>query len=226
MPFPVQVNICSVYMHSVCLLRVFYLSNNFGVFCSICLFGGEPENRTQAVVWSFGIIAALAIGRIILGPIPNVQPVTIGLLLVGATYGVRKGIGIAILVTILSNIFLGLECGHYSKQSWSIVAVGGYMAANQFIKDEKLMIGRLMIAGFIAAFVFDYIVSLSVLIADPSLGVLIAYLITGLPFDLLHAAGNIVIAITLGPSMHNMLTRSLSPTNLTIRSSSNESRVE
>ena len=52
------------------------------------LFGGEPENRTQkAVVWSFGIIAALAIGRIILGPIPNVQPVTIGLLLVGATYG-------------------------------------------------------------------------------------------------------------------------------------------
>ena len=78
-------------------------------------------------------------------------------------------------------------------------AVGGCIAANQFIKDEKLMIGRLMIAGVIAAFVFNYIVSLSVLIADPSLGVLIAYLITGLPFDLLHAAGNMVIAITLGP---------------------------
>ena len=192
------------------------------------LFGGEPENRTQkAVVWSFGIISALAIGRIILGPIPNVQPVTIGLLLVGANYGVRKGIGIAILVTILSNIFLGSGMWTlFQAGAWSIVAVGGYMAANQFIKDEKLMIGRLMIAGFIAAFVFDYIVSLSVLIADPSLGVLIAYLITGLPFDLLHAAGNIVIAISLGPSMHNMLLRSLSPTNLSIRSSTNEFRVE
>ena len=107
-----------------------------------------------------------------------------------------------------------------------MVAVGGYMAADQLVKHEKLMIGRLMIAGFIAAFVFNYVVSLSVLIADPSLGVLIAYLITGLPFDLLHAAGNIVIAITLGPSMHNMLSRSLSPTNISIRSSSNESRVE
>ena len=192
------------------------------------IFGGEKENRTsKAVVWSFGIIAALALGRIILGPIPNVQPVTIGLLLVGAIYGIRKGIGIAILVTILSNFYLGSGMWTFFQAGgWSIVTVGGCIAANQFIKDEKLMIGRLMIAGVIAAFVFNYIVSLSVLIADPSSGVLIAYLITGLPFDLLHAAGNIVIAITLGPSMHNMLTRSLSPTNLTIRSSSNESRVE
>ncbi|MEC7390817.1 MAG: hypothetical protein VX655_01880, partial [Candidatus Thermoplasmatota archaeon] len=136
-------------------------------------------------------------------------------------------IGIAILVTILSNFYLGSGMWTFFQAGgWSIVTVGGCIAANQFIKDEKLMIGRLMIAGVIAAFVFNYIVSLSVLIADPSLGILIAYLITGLPFDLLHAAGNIVIAITLGPSMHNMLTRSLSPTNLTIRSSSNESRVE
>ena len=109
---------------------------------------------------------------------------------------------------------------------WSVVAIGGYFAANLLINEEKLSIRRLLIAGFISAFVFDYIVSLFVLIADPSLGVLIAYLITGLPFDLLHAAGNIVIAITLGPSMHNMLLRSLIPANLTIRSGTNESRVE
>ena len=192
------------------------------------LFGGDSENRTQkAVVWGFGIVVFLSLGRIILAPIPNVQPVTIGLLLVGASYGIRKGIGIAILVTIFSNIFLGSGIWTlFQALGWSIVAIGGYLAANLLINEEKLSIRRLMIAGFISAFVFDYIVSLFVLIAEPSLGVLIAYLITGLPFDLLHAAGNIVIAITLGPSMYNMLLRSLIPSNLTIRSGTNESRAE
>ena len=192
------------------------------------LFGGELENRTQkAVVWSFGIIVALSLGRVILGPIPNVQPVTIGLLLVGAVYGARKGIGIAIIVTILSNIFLGSGLWTlFQAGAWSIVAVGGAVAANQFIIDEKLVKSRLIIAGFIAAFVFDFIVSLSVLIADPTPSVFIAYLITGLPFDLLHAAGNLVIAVTLGPSMHRILSRSLSSTGLNFRSVVNESRIE
>jgi len=192
------------------------------------IFGGEPENRTQkAVLWGLGIVAALSLGRIILGPIPNVQPVTIGLLLVGAAYGVRKGIGIAILITILSNIFLGTGLWTlFQAVGWSVVAVGGAIAANHLINEERVMIGRLMIAGFIAAFVFDFIVSLSVLIADPSPSIFIAYLITGIPFDLLHAAGNMVIAITLGSSMHRMLTRSLSPTGLNIRGTPNESRVE
>lgn len=192
------------------------------------LFGGETENRSQkAVLWAFGIVVVLSFGRVILGPIPNVQPVTIGLLLVGAIYGARKGIGIAILVTVLSNIFLGTGIWTlFQAGGWSIVALGGAVAADQLIIDEKLMKSRLIIAGFIAAFVFDFMASLSVLIADPTPSVFIAYLITGLPFDLLHAAGNLVIAVTLGPSMHRILSRSLSSTSLNFRSVVNESRTE
>ena len=109
---------------------------------------------------------------------------------------------------------------------WGTIALGGSLAANQLIINEKLSLRNLMIVGFISAFVFDFIVSLSILVGDPNLGLFLSYLITGLPFDLLHAAGNIVIAVTLGPSMYNILLRSLSPTNLKIRSVANESRVE
>ena len=99
------------------------------------IFGGEPENRTQkTVLWCFGIVAALSLGRVILGPIPNVQPVTIGLVLVGATYGIRRGIGIAILITILSNIFLGTGLWTlFQAVGWSVIAIGGAIASNQLI---------------------------------------------------------------------------------------------
>jgi len=193
---------------------------------AIVSYGAEARTP-RSLLWVTGIVLALSAGRILFQPLPNIQPVTIGLLLIGATYGVRRGVGIAILVTIITNISLGTGIWTlFQAGAWSIVAIGGAVAANQLIIDGKLNIGRLMISGIIAAFVFDFLVSISVLIADPTPSVFIAYLITGLPFDLLHAAGNLVIAVTLGPSMHRILSRSLSSTGLKIRSVVNESRIE
>ena len=186
------------------------------------------EARTpRSLLWITGIVMTLSAGRVLFEPLPNIQPVTIGLLLIGATYGIRRGIGIAILVTIITNIYLGTGIWTlFQAGAWSIIVIGGAVAANQLIIDEKVNLGRLMISGIIAAFVFDFTVSLSVLISDPTPSIFIAYLITGLPFDLLHAAGNVVIAITLGSSMHRLLAHSLSPTKLNIRGNINESRVE
>ena len=186
------------------------------------------EARTpRSLLWITGIVMTLSAGRVLFEPLPNIQPVTIGLLLIGATYGIRRGIGIAILVTIITNIYLGTGIWTlFQAGAWSIIAIGGAVAANQLIIDEKVNLGRLMISGIISAFVFDFTVSLSVLISDPTPSIFIAYLITGLPFDLLHAAGNVVIAITLGSSMHRLLAHSLSPTKLNIRGNINESRVE
>ena len=188
---------------------------------------GAEARTPRSLLWVAGIVLALSAGRILFQPLPNIQPVTIGLLLIGATYGVRRGVGIAILVTIISNIALGTGIWTlFQAGSWSIVAIGGAVAANQLIVDGKMNVGRLLISGIVAAFVFDFLVSLSVLIADPTPSVFIAYLITGLPFDLFHAGGNIVIAATLGPSMHMLLSRSLSLAGLKIRSVVNESRIE
>ncbi len=192
------------------------------------IFGDSSESRKfRPFIGIVAIVSALSLGRVLFGPIPNIQPVTIGVLLVGATYGARKGIGIGILIAIVSNISLGSGMWTpFQAIGWGTIALGGSLAANQLIINEKLSLRNLIIAGFISAFVFDFIVSMSILVGDPNLGLFLSYLITGLPFDLLHAAGNFVIAVTLGPSMYNILLRSLSPTNLKIRSVANESRVE
>jgi len=40
-------------------------------------------------------------------PFPNVQPVTVAALLVGAQLGARRGAAFAVLVAMISNFFMG-----------------------------------------------------------------------------------------------------------------------
>jgi len=205
------------------------ISEIFLIICALFVIssGGSGSRTPRTIICAIGIAVILSFGRILFDPIPNVQPITIGLLLVGATYGARRGIGIAILIAVLSNMVIGTGVWTlFQAGAWGIIAVGGALAANQLITNGKLNLSKLIIAGIVSAFIFDFLVSLSVFIADPTPSLFIAYLITGLPFDLLHAAGNIVIAVTLGPSMHGLLSRSLSSTGLKIRSVVNESRIE
>ncbi|MDP6856077.1 MAG: hypothetical protein QGH13_00925 [Candidatus Thalassarchaeaceae archaeon] len=198
------------------------------IFALFAIFsGGSRSQIPKTIICAIGIAGTLSIGRVLFDPIPNVQPVTIGILLVGATYGARRGIGIAFLVAVFSNMVIGTGVWTlFQAGAWGIIAVVGSIVANQLIINEKINLSRLVFAGIISAFIFDFLVSLSVLIADPTPNVFIAYLITGLPFDLLHAAGNVMIAVTLGPSMYGLLSRSLSSTGLKIRSVVNESRIE
>ena len=59
-----------------------------------------------------------------------------------------------------------------------------------------------------AALVFDLIVSMAALVAGPSPSVFLTYLIVGIPYDLLHIAGNVAFAAWLGPVLHRVLLRS------------------
>ena len=52
-------------------------------------------------------VAVVAVLRVLMANLPNVQPVTVAVLLAGATLGARRGVAFAILVTMLSNAVLG-----------------------------------------------------------------------------------------------------------------------
>jgi energy-coupling factor transport system substrate-specific component len=53
------------------------------------------------------LVAATAAARVAMADLPNVQPVSVMVLLAGATMGARRGVAFAVLVTILSNTVLG-----------------------------------------------------------------------------------------------------------------------
>ena len=148
-------------------------------------------------------------GRVLLDPIPNIQPVTVLVLLAGVHYGAPRAIALATAVTLCSNLILGHGLWSlYQAVGWSAVGVFGALMSNQLLMDGRLSVERLAIVAAASAFTFDWIVSVSVL---HSMGgqLLLPYIAAGLPFDLLHAAGNVAFAAWLAPSLSEVMSKHL-----------------
>ena len=181
-----------------------------GLALIVLLNTGPASRNMRSIAISAAIISALVLSRVLLEPLPNIQPVTVALLLIGAILGARRGIGIAILVTLLSNAFLGTGIWTFFQATgWSFVAWTGAMASSHLTNSEgELNMRNLVYFSIGAAIVFDLIVSMAALVADPTLSVFLTYLIVGIPYDLLHIAGNVAFAAWLGPVLHRVLLRS------------------
>ena len=113
----------------------------------------------------FTILVVLAIsGRLLLNPIPNVQPVTFLAIMVGIYFGISYSIAFATIVTLSSNVIL--EHGIWSNYQiigWASVGILAALLRNQFIQNEKLNITNLAIFAAFSGFLFDWTVSLSIL---------------------------------------------------------------
>ena len=181
-----------------------------GLALIILLNAGAASRNMRGIAISVMLISVLVVSRVLFEPLPNIQPVTVALLLIGAILGARRGIGIAILVTLLSNAFLGTGIWTlFQAIGWSFVAWTGAIASNHLTNGEgELDMRNLLYFSIGAAIVFDLIVSMAALVADPSPSVFVTYLIVGIPYDLLHVAGNVAFAAWLGPVLHRILIRS------------------
>tara|TARA_B100000575_G_scaffold70251_1_gene54556 strand:+ start:1232 stop:1888 length:657 start_codon:yes stop_codon:yes gene_type:complete len=157
----------------------------------------SPDMRKMTNVLTFvTLIMSISLVRIIMSPLPNIQPVTVAALIIGAQLGARRGIAFAVLVTMISNFILGDGIWTlYQALGWSAVAIIG--AQSNLIVDGELQLNRIYLCALISAFLFDFIVSLSILGTVSFTGFFV-YLLNGIPYDLLHAVGNLTIAAWFG----------------------------
>ena len=148
-------------------------------------------------------------GRVLLEPIPNIQPVTMIVLLAGVHYGAPRAIALATAVTLCSNLILGHGLWSlYQAVGWSAVGVVGALMSNQLLIDGRLSVKRLAIVAAASAFAFDWIVSVSVLHSMGS-ELLLPYIAAGLPFDLLHAVGNVAFVAWLANPLSEVMSKHL-----------------
>ncbi len=85
-----------------------------------------PRTSRHDVYLLATFVAAVTALRVLLQPLPNVQPVTVAALLVGAQLGARRGVAFAVLVTLLSNLLIGDGWWTlFQAIGWGAVAVIG-----------------------------------------------------------------------------------------------------
>ena len=102
------------------VLNVILISFSFFLLCR------PTQSAKREILVLTSITTAAAASRILLEPFPNVQPLTVMCLVMGASLGARRGMAFAVMATMLSNIVLshGLWT-FFQATGWAAVAFAG-----------------------------------------------------------------------------------------------------
>ena len=167
------------------------------------LEGGTVSARDLTLVATLGGLAAA--GRVLFAPIPSVQPVTVIVAASGVALGPRRGFAVGALAAIASNFFLGQ--GPHTP--WQMLAWGGCGVAGALA--ARLIRRRWAFAAlcFALGFAFGTLMDLWLWLAfyPHTEAALLARLAAGMPFNLAHAAGNVILALVAGPELRRVLER-------------------
>jgi type II secretory pathway pseudopilin PulG len=167
----------------------------------------RPPSRIVALV---AALAALAVaGRFVFAPIPNVLATTDIVLLTGYAVGAGPGFVVGALAALVSNFWLGQgPWTPWQMAGWGLVGTGG--AALAGATGRRLgRVGLAAVCG-VAGLAYGALLDLSVMVTYGGEQSLDRYLVLsarGLPFNIAHAAGNVVFALIAGPALVRMLMR-------------------
>jgi hypothetical protein len=180
----------------------------------IALAGGfawyEREQPPARVVAVVAALAALAVvGRLAFAAIPNVKPTTDIVLFAGYALGAIPGFAVGAVTAIVSNIFLSHgPWTVWQMAGWGAVGVSGALLARVLRGREP---NRFVLAAVCGAAGLAFGAWMDVyqwtLAARQDLDTYVAVAGTSLPYNLAHAAGNVVFCLLIGPAFLRGLAR-------------------
>lgn len=150
--------------------------------------------------------AAAAAGRVLFAAVPGVQPVTVITVVAGVALGARSGFAVGAVAAFVSNFFLGQgSWTPWQMLAWGACGVAGALAA-------PLLRGRLALAVFcfVLGLAFSAFMDVWTWLSfydQHTWQTFAAVHGRGLPFDLAHGIGNVVIALVAGPELRRLLDR-------------------
>jgi energy-coupling factor transport system substrate-specific component len=164
---------------------------------------GPGAAREVTLVATLASVAAA--GRVLLGAVPGVQPVTVIAVAAGAALGARAGFATGALAALVSNLFLGQ--GPWTP--WQMLGWGACGLAGAALRG--ILTRRVTFAAvcFVLGFAFSTLMDIWLWLSFwpqtwEALGVVLG---RGIWFSFAHAAGNVVIALAIGPELRRMLER-------------------
>ena len=138
-----------------------------------------------------GILGALMfVSQVVLAPLPNVELASSLTVLFTLALGPYVGYTLAVFV-LLEGLLYGFGLWWFSYlYIWAILAVAAWL----FRKMESRL-GWGLLCGFYGL-IFGTLTAIPVLILSGPAATL-AYIISGIPFDLIHCGGNFVMTLVL-----------------------------
>ena len=149
----------------------------------------------------FGVLGTLTFAlQVVMGPLPNIEPVSLLVLLYAAVFGWKCLYPVYVFV-VMEILFYGLGLWNINYlYIWAVPAVAGVV-----LRKMEGGLGWAMVSG-----VFGLAFGALCGIVDLFIGGW-AYALTkwasGIPFDLLHCAGNFGIALVLFRPLRKVLER-------------------
>ena len=180
------------------VLNVVLVSFSFFLLCR------PTQSAKREILVLTSITLAAAASRILLEPFPNVQPLTLMCLVMGASLGARRGMAFAVMATMLSNIVLshGLWT-FYQATGWAAIAFAGSKLS--LVHGSQVEMKKMIFTVAIVSVLFDWWVSLSALSSLATISDFGIYILNGLPFDAIHAIASIASAVWIAPYLANLL---------------------
>jgi energy-coupling factor transport system substrate-specific component len=167
------------------------------------LEGGTDSVKDLALVATIAGVAAAA--RVLFAPIPGVQPLTVIVVVAGASLGPRRGFAVGAVAALASNFFLGQ--GIWTP--WQMLAWGGCGLAGA--AASRLLRGRVALASltFFLGLAFSAFLDVWEWYAffPHTSAALALQMSRGFPFDLAHAIGNVILSFAIGPELRRVLER-------------------
>ena len=165
---------------------------------------GPDSAKELALIATLG--AAAAAGRVLFAAIPGVQPVTVITVVAGAALGARSGFAVGAVAAFVSNFFLGQGVWTpWQMLAWGACGVAGALAAGLLRRRVALAAFCFILGMGFSAFmdVWNWLAFYD----EHTWQTFAAVHARGLPFDLAHATGNVVIAFVAGPELRRLLDR-------------------
>ncbi len=165
---------------------------------------GGPQSAKEVTIIAT-LAAAAAAGRVLLAPIPDVQPLTDIAIVTGVALGARAGIGVGATAAFVSNFFLGQ--GLWTP--WQMLAWGGCGAAGAALAPLLRRRIPFAVTCFVLGYAYGFVLDLWNWYGfyPHTWASFLARQAAGFPFDTAHATGNLALALAAGPELRRMLER-------------------
>ncbi|MSX03141.1 MAG: hypothetical protein F2813_08295 [Actinobacteria bacterium] len=161
----------------------------------------HPGSRMIALVATLGGLAA--IGRIAFAPIPNVKPTTDIIFIAGFALGGAPGFVVGAVAALSSNLLFGQgPWTPWQMVAWGLCGCFGALVGR--LTGRKIGRVWLALACGLAGLGFGAIMDGSIWVTyagGQGVSQYVAIAATSFPFNVAHAAGNVVFALAFGPAL-------------------------